>query len=90
MNQQRPGVLSRLQRYWYHLGGEQPVLTTFWPQDYRPHQVYRVGGQDYRITRYLHAADPRFFEVWGVPANLTAATTTRIRKVMRKANVSDG
>jgi hypothetical protein len=41
------------------------LLTAFWPQDYRRGTTCRIGEQDYQITRYVRAADPRYFEVWG-------------------------
>ena len=64
--QHRSGNIGdRLRRWWYHRQGEQCVLTTFWPQDYRCGTTYRIDGHDYLITRYLHASDVRFFEAWG-------------------------
>jgi hypothetical protein len=47
------------------LQGEHPVLIVFWPRDYQGGKVYEIGGRFYRITRYFHAHDYRFYEVWG-------------------------
>jgi hypothetical protein len=58
-------IQSLLRRIWYRARGEQVVLITFWPGDYRRNQVYTINGRDYRITRYMRAAEVRFFEVWG-------------------------
>ena len=52
-------------RAWWRWQGERPLLTTFWPQDYKRGTNYHLGDHVYRITRYARAVDPRFFEVWG-------------------------
>jgi hypothetical protein len=57
--------MKRNRRIWYQQRGEQPLLLTFWPQEYRRGNCYTLAGQRYRITRYVHAEDYRFFEVWG-------------------------
>ncbi len=58
--------IQGIRRIWRQSQGEQVLLTTFWPNDYRRDAVYTLDGTHYRITRYVRsAADPRFFEVWG-------------------------
>ena len=54
-----------MRRAWWRWKGEIPLLTVFWPQDYWRGNVYEIDGRHYRITRYLHADDYRFYEVWG-------------------------
>ena len=66
MPQQGNSARDVVSRVWYQLHGERRLLTTFWPQDYRPGATYTLDGQTYRITRYRHAADYRFYEIWGV------------------------
>ena len=65
MPQRTYGLYERIRRCWYRLRGERPLLITFWPQDYPRGTSYQVDGTNYQITRYFHAADYRFFEVWG-------------------------
>ncbi len=60
-------MVDWLRRYYWHQQGERMLLTTFWPQDYPRGAVYPANFPTYRITRYVHAADHRFFEVWGQP-----------------------
>jgi hypothetical protein len=69
--------VRRYQRGWWRWQGERLLLTTFWPQDYWRGVTCRIGEQDYQITRYVRAADPRFFEVWGriVPQGATMLDT---------------
>jgi hypothetical protein len=73
MSHQRMGIVERLRRHWHHMRGEHAVLTTFWPQDFRRGAIYQIDGQPYQITRYLHAPDDRFIEIWGRTAPSTAA-----------------
>lgn len=59
------GIVELLRRVWWRVRGEQPLVTTFWPQDYPRGKHVMLDGQTYRITRYVHAQEYRFFEVWG-------------------------
>ena len=79
--QRRIGVSELLRRIWYRLRGERPLLTTFWPQDYQRGATYQIAGQVYRITRYFHAQDYRFYEVWGhpVPASVSKPARESLR-----------
>jgi|GEM_PF-3923591 len=61
------GITELIRRAWWRLHGERPLLTTFWPQDYQRGALYQLDDQSYEITRYVRAADGRFFEVWGRP-----------------------
>jgi hypothetical protein len=75
-------VFGQLLRPWWRFHGEHPLLTTFWPQDYRRGSDYELHGRRYRITRYVRAlGNPRFFEVWGkeVPAPRSHSTSRRSR-----------
>ncbi len=65
MKQRRLGISEIILQIWWRMRGEQPLLTTFWPQGYRRGDYYQIAGRYYHITRYFHAADYRFFEVWG-------------------------
>lgn len=65
MKQRRLDISEIIRRVWWRMRGEQPLLSTFWPQDYRRGDYYQLAGRYYCITRYFHAADYRFFEVWG-------------------------
>ena len=65
MNSYRISLIERGRRAWWRLHGEQPLVTTFWPQDYPRGAEFQIGDQWYQITRYARAADPQFFEVWG-------------------------
>ncbi len=65
MQQHRVGIIELLHRVWHRRRGSRPVLLTFWPQDYRYGACYQIDGRYYRITRYFHAAEYRFYEVWG-------------------------
>ena len=65
MQQRRFGIVELIRRVWWRLQGEQPLRTTFWRQEYPRGSYYIIDGQTYRITRYVHAEDYRFFEVWG-------------------------
>ncbi len=66
MNIQHPS-LRRLREDWWRSQGERPLVTTFWPQDYQQRTTHTINGRRYHVTRYVRAADPRFFEVWGRP-----------------------
>jgi len=66
MLQRRNRASDVMFRMWHELFGEHYILTTFWPQDYRRGANYTLDGRTYRITQYRHAADERFYEVWGV------------------------
>jgi hypothetical protein len=61
----RRSLSERVRRRWWRWKGEQPLLVVFWPRDYKQGQVYQIDGHFYHITRYLHADDYRFYEVWG-------------------------
>ncbi len=65
MYQRKYSFTERARRYWYRLRGERPLFITFWPNDYLRGSSIKVDGTTYRVTRYFHAADYRFFEVWG-------------------------
>lgn len=65
MQQKKLGIVKQFRRGWYRIKGEQELLVTFWPNDYRRGATYGVNGQEYEITRYVRTADPRYFEVWG-------------------------
>jgi hypothetical protein len=69
MNRKRPlrrvRFFELVRRLWWRRQGEYPVLIVFWPRDYKRGKVYQIHGRFYRITRYFHAADYRFYEVWG-------------------------
>jgi hypothetical protein len=88
MSTHRSSARSRLRRFWYHLRGERAILTTFWPQDYRRRELYMLGSQGFQITRYLRAADPGFYEVWGRPTLTTPPA--RLRHQLRAATLSKG
>jgi hypothetical protein len=61
----RVGLSELVRRFWWRSQGEQAVLIVFWPRDYQRGKVYEIDGRFYRITRYFHASDYRFYEVWG-------------------------
>lgn len=65
MNIQRVGLVETCKRVFDNNRVEGPLLTTFWANDYKRGQEYTIEGRTYRITRYVRAADPRFFDVWG-------------------------
>jgi len=69
-------LVKRSRGEWWRRQGGQVLVTTFWPQDYRRGTTVRIGDQDYRISRYVRAADPRYFEVWG--RAVTQTTTTML------------
>ena len=73
MKQRLVSMFDRIRRHYYHRRGERVLLTTFWPQDYWRGTMYAVNRATYRITRYVHAADQRLFEVWGQPLAQTDA-----------------
>lgn len=58
-------MLAQIKRLLCQVRGEKMILVAFWPHDYALGQVYTVGGDQYRITRYIRSQDQRFFEVWG-------------------------
>ena len=64
----RKSLRERVRRTWWRWRGESPLLIVFWPQDYWRGGVYEINGRHYRITRYFHADDYRFYEVWGAEA----------------------
>jgi len=41
------------------------VVLCLWIEDYQHGKVYQGDGRLYRITRYVHAVDYDFHEVWG-------------------------
>jgi hypothetical protein len=65
MQHRQFGIVELLRRVWWRMQGEQPLATTFWPQDYPRGSYLVIDGQTYRITRSIHAQEERFFEVWG-------------------------
>ena len=65
MPKTRRSLLTWCHRAWRRWQGEKILLTTFWPNDYRRGALVKIDGRCYRVTRYFHADDPRFFEVWG-------------------------
>ena len=77
MHPQQVGLFARLRGAWWRRSGEHALVTTFWPQDYVREAEALVGGQAYHITRYVRAADPRFFEVWGRPVPQAIRTQER-------------
>ena len=63
---QRRGPISEsVRRAWWQWKGERSLLVVFWPRDYKQGEVYQIDGHFYRVTRYFHAHDYRFYEVWG-------------------------
>ncbi len=65
MNSYHISLIERGRRAWWRHRGEQPLVTTFWPQDYPRGAECQIGAQWFQITRYARAADPQCFEVWG-------------------------
>ncbi len=65
MERRQFGIFELFCRVWWRIRGERPVHTTFWPQAYPRGSYYTIDGQTDRITRYVHAQDYAFFEVWG-------------------------
>ena len=61
----RVRLSERVRRLWWRWHGERALLIVFWPRDYQQGKVYEIDGRFYRITRYFHASDYRFYEVWG-------------------------
>ena len=60
------GTFEKYRRAWWQRRGEQPVVTTFGRStNYRRGTYCWNGSRCYQITRYVRAADPQFFEVWG-------------------------
>ena len=78
-------LAGRLQRLWWQSRGEQPILAAFWPQDFQRDTSRWIAGKQYHITRYVRAADPRFFEVWGRAASLPSGWQTSVAS--RKARI---
>ncbi len=56
-----------MRRLWLQWRGERllVVVLCLWVEDYQRGKVYKVGDRLYRITRYVHAVDYEFHEVWG-------------------------
>jgi hypothetical protein len=79
MNVQRNGFIGTCKRLFGGNRNERALLTTFWANDYKRGQDYDIEGRAYRITRYVRAADGRFFEVWGY--EVQAKTTLVARGV---------
>ncbi len=65
MQHRRFRIVELCRRVWWRMQGEQPLITTFWPHDYRRGTMVVLDGHTYRITRCVHAQEYRFFEVWG-------------------------
>jgi hypothetical protein len=66
--------------------GEQLLVDTFWPSDYRIGSVVWHHGQRYQITRYDHAPDAQLFSVWGkltVQAVASVQPDPRIKRLIR-------
>jgi hypothetical protein len=84
------GTLKRMVTEWRHASwrrhGEQLLLDTFWPSDYRIGSVVWHHGQRYQITRYDHASDAQLFAVWGKPIVHAVASVEpdpRIKRLLR-------
>jgi hypothetical protein len=92
MQQRLLSMIDRLRRRSWHRQGQRMLLTTFWPQDYRRGAVYPANCPTYRITRYVHAADHRLFEVWGQPLASTDPDRSPRRPVLAstRAMARDG
>jgi hypothetical protein len=73
----RYSIVELIRRVWWRLRGEQPLLTTFWPQNYPRGRYVTSNGQMYQITRAVHAQDYRFFEVWGRAVSTSQASGPR-------------
>ena len=63
--QQRISLPAMVRRIWWRWQSEYSLVIVFSPHDYQRGNVYEIDGRRYRITRYVHAADSRCFEVWG-------------------------
>jgi hypothetical protein len=65
-------TLKRMVTQWRHrlwqYRGEQCLLDTFWPNDYRIGTMVWHAGSCYQITRYERAPGATSFSVWGKPA----------------------
>lgn len=61
----RVGVSELVRRLRWRRQGEHALLIVYWPLDYQRGKVYEIDNRIYRITRYFHAIDYRFYEVWG-------------------------
>ena len=61
----RVRLFELIRRLWWRRQGEQIVLIVFWPRYYQRGKVYEINDRFYRITRYFHASEYRFYEVWG-------------------------
>ena len=84
------GVLRRLVTLSRHASwqrqGEQCLVDTFWPADYRIGTTIWHHGHAYYITRYDHAPGARLFSVWGKPVNYVTAAIQpdpRIKRLIR-------
>ena len=66
-NHHRVSLSEVVHRMWRRWQGERllVVVLCLWIEDYQHGKVYQVDGQLYRITRYVHAVNYDFHEVWG-------------------------
>jgi hypothetical protein len=79
-------MLMQWRRASWRRHGEQLLLDTFWPSDYRVGAVVWHRGQRYQITRYDHAPGAQLFSVWGKPAAQMPAFTQpdpRLKRLLR-------
>jgi hypothetical protein len=77
VQRRRYSIVELIRRVWWRLRGEQPLLSTFWPQDYPRGRYVTSNEQTYQITRTVHAQDDRCFEVWGRAVPGRNASDTR-------------
>jgi hypothetical protein len=68
--------------YWQH-SGEQCLLTTSLPNEYRVGTEIQQNGLRYRITRYDVAPDKRVIEVWGQPIGQVSKVTLQLQEPLR-------
>jgi hypothetical protein len=83
-------ALNHIIRQWRRAGwqrqGEQLLVNTYWPADYRIDSVVWHHGQPYQITRYDHEPNAQQFSVWAKPAVgpvLQIQPDPRIRRLIR-------
>ena len=62
-------LLRETLHMWRRDPSDQPVIVTFWPQDFHIGAEYPVLDHWYRITRYVPSVDSHFYEVWGQPVS---------------------
>jgi len=79
-------IVTEWRRVWWRRHGEQLLVDTFWPSDYRIGSVVWYHGQRYQITRYDHALDAQLVAVWGKPIVHAVASVEpdpRIKQLLR-------